>query len=69
MAENDKGNWTRFASFGFEVAAGMGLGYVVGSFIDRHAGTSPWGLVVCLLVGCAAGMYLMIKDVIRMNKD
>ena len=54
---------------GFEVAAGIGLGYFIGSYLDRKTGHSPWGVVVGVLIGCAAGMYLMIREVIKMNKD
>jgi F0F1-type ATP synthase assembly protein I len=29
----------------------------------------PWGVFVCVMLGLAAGMYLLIKDAIRINKD
>ena len=35
------------------VIAGGGLGYL----LDRVAGTSPWGLIVLLLLGFGAGVY------------
>ncbi len=69
MAENDKGNWARFLGGGFEIAAGIGLGYFVGMYFDRKFSTAPWGLLIGVLFGCVVGMYLMIKEVIKMNKD
>ena len=30
---------------------------------------APWGLLACTMLGLAAGMYLLIRDAIRMNKD
>ena len=69
MAIDDEGGWGRGLSYGFEIAVGAGLGALIGTWWDRHHGSSPWGLLVCLLVGCAAGMYVLIKDMNRINKD
>jgi F0F1-type ATP synthase assembly protein I len=67
---NDKDtDWGKLASGGLEVAAGVGLGTVVGLWCDRKLGSSPWGLIIGLVLGCAGGMYLMIKDAMRANKD
>jgi len=54
---------------GFEIGAGVGLGVVVGLWWDRHHGSSPWGLLIGLLLGCASGMYLVIKESVKSNKD
>lgn len=40
------------------VAVGAGLGWV----IDRLAGTSPWGLIVFLLLGFAAGVLNVLRS-------
>ena len=29
----------------------------------------PWGMLVGIMIGFVAGMYLLLKDVNRMNKD
>ena len=65
----DKNGTGRGLAQGFEVAVGIGFGCVIGGYIDRHAGSSPWGLLVGLLLGCAGGMYLLIKEAGRSNKD
>src|SRR5688572_29638038 len=39
------------------VIAGGGLGWL----FDRWLGTSPWGLIVFLLLGFAAGIYNVMK--------
>jgi ATP synthase protein I len=69
MAEKDGSHWGGFLTAGLEVAVGIALGWLVGSFVDRKLGSAPWGLLIGILVGCAAGMYLLIKEAIKMNKD
>ena len=39
-----------------EFVAGILLGAAIGWLIDRLLGTSPWGLIVFLLLGFAAGV-------------
>jgi F0F1-type ATP synthase assembly protein I len=63
----DDGSWAKGLAHGFEVAVGIGLGALVGAWWDRHHGSSPWGLLIGLLLGCTAGMYLLIKEVSRSN--
>ena len=43
--------------------------YVVGAWLDKRFGWNGKGVLIGVLVGLAAGMYLMIKDAIRANKD
>ena len=62
-------NWGRFLGIGLEVAIGVILGLVVGRFLDRRYNWEPWGTLVCVMLGLAAGMYLLIKEGIRANKD
>jgi ATP synthase protein I len=39
------------------VIAGGGLGW----FVDRMLGTSPWGLIVLLMLGFCAGIYNVMR--------
>lgn len=45
-----------------EFIAGVVVGAVLGWFIDRVAGTSPWGLIVFLLLGFAAGVLNVLRS-------
>ena len=46
-----------------EFIAGIAVGAGLGWMIDRFAGTSPWGLVVFLLLGFAAGVLNVLRSV------
>jgi F0F1-type ATP synthase assembly protein I len=61
MADDDGGNSGRYLIQGFEVAIGVYFGYLAGNWFDRHHNSSPWGLFVGVIVGCAAGMYSLIR--------
>lgn len=69
MAGKDDNGWVKGLGLGFEVAAGMGLGAAIGYWWDKHHASSPWGVLVGLLVGGVAGTYLLVKEVIRINKN
>jgi F0F1-type ATP synthase assembly protein I len=69
MAGKDDGDMGRNLAFGLQIAVGATLGYFAGDWFDRHYGSAPWGVFVGVMLGLAAGMYLMIKEAIRNNKD
>ena len=45
-----------------EFIAGVAVGAALGWLIDRLAGTSPWGLIVFLLIGFAAGVLNILRS-------
>ncbi|MCT7373626.1 AtpZ/AtpI family protein [Chelativorans salis] len=45
-----------------EFIAGVLVGAALGWFIDRMAGTSPWGLIVFLLLGFGAGILNVLRS-------
>jgi F0F1-type ATP synthase assembly protein I len=62
-------DWGQFLTLGFETAVGVGLGCFVGHWLDRKYGWEPWGTLGGAMLGLAAGMYLLIKEALRMNRD
>jgi ATP synthase protein I len=44
-----------------ELVAGVFVGAVLGWFLDRALGISPWGLIVLVLLGFAAGVLNVIR--------
>jgi F0F1-type ATP synthase assembly protein I len=61
--------WGKHLGVGLQILVGVGLGYFVGNWLDRKYGWTPWGVIVGTMLGLVAGMYLLIKDAIRLNKD
>jgi ATP synthase protein I len=45
-----------------EFIAGIAVGAGIGWFVDRMAGTSPWGLIVFLLLGFGAGILNVLRS-------
>jgi hypothetical protein len=71
VAENPEpndSNWGYFSGIGLVIAVGAGLGYFVGHWLDQRHGWH-WGAVIGAMLGVSSGMYVLIKDAIRMNKD
>jgi len=58
----------RGLAYGLQILVGVGLGYLVGLWLQRRYGWSQ-AVVVGSLLGLAGGLYLLIKDAIRINKD
>jgi ATP synthase protein I len=50
-----------------EFVAGILVGAALGWALDKVAGTSPWGLIVLLLLGFAAGVVNVIRVSSRMT--
>lgn len=45
-----------------EFIGGVAVGGAIGWFIDKLAGISPWGLIVFLLLGFAAGVLNVLRS-------
>jgi len=45
-----------------ELVGGVVIGFIFGWLIDRLFGTSPWGLIVFLLLGFTAGVLNVMRS-------
>jgi hypothetical protein len=67
--KDSDGNWGKMAVVGLEVPVGLLLGYFVGKWIGVHVGAELTGKWTGVCLGGAAGMYLLIKEALRSNRD
>ena len=64
---SDTTSLARGMRIGTEFVAAIVIGGVLGYLIDLGLGTSPWGLLIMLLVGFAAGILNVTRVVAQMN--
>jgi ATP synthase protein I len=60
-ANADASGLARGLRLSAEFAAGILVGAGIGWLLDRWLGTSPWGMIVLLLLGFAAGVLNMMR--------
>jgi F0F1-type ATP synthase assembly protein I len=44
--------------------ASIVLGFVIGSYLDRYFKTSPWLMMVCLILGIVGGFLSVYKMIV-----
>ncbi len=44
-----------------EFVSGVLAGGIIGWLVDHLFGTSPWGLIICLILGFCAGMLNLLR--------
>ncbi|CAN5494711.1 hypothetical protein BH10PLA1_BH10PLA1_20110 [soil metagenome] len=69
MPKDNETGWGQFAGIGLQMGIGVALGVFIGNWLDAKYGWAPWGVVVGSMLGLASGMYLLIRDGMRINKD
>jgi ATP synthase protein I len=57
-----------YSSIGFSVALSIVIGLVVGVYLDRRFDSSPWCLLIFLVLGIAAG-FRNIGHAIRKSRN
>ena len=69
LAKQDEDvNWGKLAGIGLQVAVGVVVGLVVGRWLDNRYGWTPRGTIIGMMLGLAGGLYLLIREGIRINK-
>ncbi|MCP4660901.1 MAG: AtpZ/AtpI family protein [bacterium] len=64
--EDRRPGWYRHAGMGVELFGAV-LGFtLVGIWIDRHFGTGPWAVVICVILGLIGGLYNLIRQSLRL---
>lgn len=55
----------KYSAIGIEVAASVIIGLFIGSYLDKLFNTSPWLIIIFLILGFTAGMrslFTLIKE-------
>jgi len=58
----DMSGFARGMRLSAELVGGVVVGFIFGWLLDRWLGTSPWGLIVLLLLGFAAGVLNVMRS-------
>lgn len=69
MPTSPDSQWGKVAGLGLEMAVGVGLGYVVGHWLDVRYNWNSRATIIGTCLGIAGGLYLVIKQAIQLNKD
>ena len=58
-------SWLRLGGLGIELAGAVAGFTLLGYWIDRHYGTSPWGLLICAICGLIGGFRNFIRSSLK----
>jgi ATP synthase protein I len=67
VREREMSGWGRGFRLASEFVAAIIVGALLGWGVDSLFGTSPWGLIILLLLGFAAGVLNVIRAAAEMN--
>ncbi len=62
-AEESRKGYALAMKISSEFISGIIVGAILGYLLDRFAGTSPWGMIVFLLIGFCAGVLNVLRAV------
>ena len=65
--QGDMSGMSRGLRLGSEFVAAVIVGAGLGYFVDMFLPTRPWGLVVLMLLGFAAGVLNVVRSTAEMN--
>ena len=65
----DRTPWVRSAGMGIDFAAAVAVFVLIGYWIDRRFGSSPWGVLVGAGLGLVGGMYNLIRQGLKATRQ
>jgi len=54
--------WVRYSGVGIELAGATAGLALVGYWIDGKFGTSPWGILIGVVIGIVGGLYNLVRE-------
>jgi F0F1-type ATP synthase assembly protein I len=61
--------WVRYSGVGLELAGAIAGLALVGYWIDRRFGTTPWGILGGVVVGLVGGLYNMVRESLQAVRE
>ena len=62
-------DWVRHSGVGLELAGAVAGFSLIGYWIDRHYDTSPWGLLVGVVLGMVGGLYNFVREALQATRE
>ena len=57
------------SGMGFDLAASVGVGALLGWWIDGRFDTEPWGVIVCSTIGIVGGLLNFVRGAQRLTES
>lgn len=61
MLKRKRGAQVSLAGMGLDLAAAVGVGALLGWWIDRRYETDPWGILICSTIGIVGGLLNFVR--------
>jgi len=69
-SKNSQGNFIRFTSLAFQMIGSIGFFSWLGYYLDqKYKSKTPWWTIGFSLFGVFISLYVVIREVLKMNQD
>jgi ATP synthase protein I len=69
-SSNSQGNFIRFTSLAFQMIGAIGFFSWLGYYLDqKYKSKTPWWTIGLSLFGVFISLYVVIREVLKMNQD
>jgi F0F1-type ATP synthase assembly protein I len=62
-------DFATISTLGLEFAVAVALGVTAGYFADQKWNSFPWCMIIGVFAGFSLGMYIVVKEAKRMEKE
>jgi ATP synthase protein I len=69
LGKNDWRGLFIYSTLGIEVGTAVGIGAVIGYFLDKRFNTQPWLLLLFMLFGIAAAVKAVWREVKKYQQE